>query len=307
MLSRVAERVYWTARYLERVENTARLLSVFNSLLLDLPRGVDLNWYNLVIITGSEEDFNKRYEVRSERNVVKYIISDAKNSSSVINTMRWIKENVRTSRDVVPIETWELINELYIFVRQNLQSGINKSTRHEFLDQLVVSCQQIVGLMGGIMIRDAGWYFLRLGRNIERADMVTRFLDVGAAVIMNDDDSPNREQIVWGNVLSSASAGQAYLKTTGSLVNGPEVAEFLIENPLFPRSVRFCLVGVKECIDRLPRNRKLTLSVKEVLAHSTRAFDYTQLGQEFRDHLNEIQMRISGLHNEVSENWFAVQ
>ena len=306
MLSRVAARVYWTARYLERVENTARLLSVFNSLLLDLPRGVNLGWYNLVIINGSEEDFAKRYKVRDERNVLKYIISDVKNSSSIINTIHWIKENLRTSRDVLPSETWEHINELNMFVRANINAGINKNSRHEFLDHLVSACQQIVGLMVGVMSRDASWQFLQLGRNIERADMITRFLDAGAAVIMNEADSPNRDQIVWSNVLSSASAIQAYLRETGSQVSGAEVVEFLVENPQFPRSLKYCLRRVKFCIDQLPRNKQLSASAGDFLEFSLKTIDYTKLGQELRDYLNDLQVRICELHDEISENWFAV-
>ncbi|WP_428241732.1 alpha-E domain-containing protein [Gynuella sp.] len=306
MLSRVAARVYWTARYLERVENTARLLSVFNSLLLDLPSGINLGWYNLVIINGSEEGFERRYKVRNERNVLRFMIADANNASSIVNMIHWVKENLRTSRDVLPSETWELINELNMFVRENITAGINKGSRHEFLDHIVRACQQIVGLMVGVMSRDAGWHFLHLGRNIERADMTTRFLDAGAAMIMNEVDSPNRDQIVWNNVLSSASAIQAYLRETGSEVSGPEVVEFLVENSQFPRSLKYCLHRVKSCIDELPRNKQLSAMAGGVLDVSLKTIDYNKLGQELRDYLNDLQVCICELHDGISENWFAV-
>ena len=306
MLSRVAERVYWTGRYVERVENTARLLSVFNSMLLDLPSGVNLGWYNLVIINSSEEEFARRYRLRNERNVLKFIISDNKNSSSMISTIRWIKENLRTSREVLPSEMWELINELNMYVCENLNAGINRGSRHDFLDHIVAACQQIMGLVAGTMSRDAGWQFLQLGQNLEGADMITRFLDAGAAVIMNEADSPNRDQIVWNNVLGSASAVQAFVRETGAEVNGSEVVHFLVENKEFPRSISYRLNRVKDCIDKLPRNRKLSSSAAKVLDASTKTINYDQLGQELRDYLNEVQLHISELHNEISENWFAI-
>ena len=76
MLSKVAERIYWSARYLERVESTARLLSIYDKLLFDMPRRVNLGWYNLIVINSLEDDYNSRYSVRDERNVVKFLLGD---------------------------------------------------------------------------------------------------------------------------------------------------------------------------------------------------------------------------------------
>lgn len=306
MLSRVAERVYWTARYIERVENTARLINVFNSLLLDLPLGIDLSWYTLIIINGSEEAFNDRYKVQSERNVIKFMVSDPDNPSSIVNSIFWARENIRTSRDVVPVETWELVNELNIFIKANLQYGLNKGARHEFLEHIVAACQQIVGLIQGSMIRNASWYFLNLGTNIERADMITRFLDAGMAVLLTEDTSPNQDQIVWGNVLSSASAEMAYLKATGDMVNGSQVVEFLMTHAEFPRSIKFCVDRVGICIERLPKGQELLVKVKKHLDHCLNYQDFERLGHPLRQHLNDMQIYLSALHNDVAATWFAL-
>ncbi len=132
MLSRVAERIYWTARYLERVENTARLVSVYDNLLFDLPRDSNISWYNLIILNSSTELFQERYKIQDERNVVKFILADDTNPSSMLSALKMVRENIRTTRDVVPQETWELINELDIYARQNIKLGINRSQRHAF-------------------------------------------------------------------------------------------------------------------------------------------------------------------------------
>ena len=162
MLSKVAERLYWTARYIERVENTARLVSVYDNLLFDLPTEVDISWYNLITLNSAGELFEERYRVRDERNVVKFMLADDTNPSSLLMALKSVRENVRTTRDVLPIESWEMINALYIFARENIQQGINRKARHEFLAQIIKGCQQINGLMTGTMSRDDPWQFLRL-------------------------------------------------------------------------------------------------------------------------------------------------
>ena len=112
MLSKVAERIYWTARYLERIESTARLISIYDKLLFDLPRNVQLSWYNLITINSLQKDFSDRYAVQDERNVIKFLIGDESNYSSIISSLKAVRENVRTTRDVIPSDVWYTINEL---------------------------------------------------------------------------------------------------------------------------------------------------------------------------------------------------
>ncbi len=159
MLSRVAERVYWTARYLERIESTARLISIYDKLLFDLPRSVQFSWYNLITINSLEGDFNNRYSVKDEHNVVKFMIGDQDNPCSVFSSLQAIRENIRTTRDVILADTWELTNELSLYVKDNLQLGIKRSNRHEFLENIIKGCQQILGLLYGNMPHDAAWNF----------------------------------------------------------------------------------------------------------------------------------------------------
>ncbi|MED5441331.1 MAG: alpha-E domain-containing protein, partial [Pseudomonadota bacterium] len=213
MLSKVAERVYWAARYLERVESTARMLSIYDTLLFDLPRQVNLGWYNLIVINSLEQDFNERYSVQDERNVVKFLVGDDTNPSSIVTSLKAIRENIRTTRDVIPADTWELVNELSQYVQDHLQQGINRRDRHEFLGNVISACQQIIGLWQVNMPRDSAWEMLKLGQNLERADMTTRNLDAATAAIMqieDDDFAVNSQQIIWGNVLRSLSADQPY-------------------------------------------------------------------------------------------------
>ena len=307
MLSKVAERVYWTARYLERVENTARLIQVYDNLLFDLPRNVDLSWYNLITLNSQQIDFEDRYKVHDERNVIKFLVGDESNPSSIVSSLALIRENVRTTRDVVPEETWELTNELSLYVQENLQQGINRSKRHQFLDGVVKGCQQILGLLYGTMPHDATWYFLRLGRNLERADMTTRIVDAGVAAVLSleeDDTVVNSRQIIWGNVLRSAGADQSYRRTVRTSVKGEAVLNYLLEDPAFPRSIHHCLAAIADSAAKLPRSRPVVTSLQELQATVFEDVNYDELGMPLRDYLNELQLKLATIHSIIANRWF---
>jgi uncharacterized alpha-E superfamily protein len=308
MLSRVAERIYWTARYLERVENTARLVSVYDNLLFDLPKDTNISWYNLIILNSSTELFQERYKIQDERNVVKFILADDTNPSSMLSALKMVRENIRTTRDVVPQETWELINELDIYARQNIKLGINRSQRHAFLNTIIKGCQEISGLLFGTMSRDAAWQFFVLGRNLERADMTTRILDAGASLMLQQTDeetSLSLSQVVWGNVLRSLSADLNYRRTVRSAVNGAKVARYLLEDPYFPRTVNYCTSKMKQAVSVLPRAERVIPTIEALQRLNYELKSSEDLGEPFRDYLNEVQIHLSSLSNTVSDNWFA--
>ncbi len=307
MLSKVAERVYWTGRYLERVENTARLIRVYDNLLFDLPKSVNLGWYNLVLINSAQESFEEKYKVKDERNVIKFLLGDEGSASSIVYALGLIRENVRTTRDVVPEETWELVNELSLYVQGNIQHGINRSKRRAFLDDVVKGCQQILGLLYGTMPHDASWHFLRLGRNLERADMTTRLLDAGAAAVLqvvDEDAAVNSRQIIWGNVLRSLGADQSYRRTTRSAVFGDAVVHYLLEDSVYPRSIQHCLGALSDSADILPLSSSVVKFLNELKKNIFDDVDYNQLGEPLRDYLNDLQVDLGNIHQEISENWF---
>lgn len=306
MLSRVAERLYWLARYLERVESTSRLVSVYANLILDLPAGVNLGWYNLVVLNSSTKEFDERYKNRDERNVVKFLLADDTNPNSMLGSIKAVRENIRTTRDVIPGEAWELINELYMYANDNMQLGINRSQRHEFLSTMIQSCQQINGLMSGTMPQAAGWEFLRLGRNLERADMSTRILDAGVSVLLHGEElGADIEQIVWGNVLASLSAQQAFRRTARTAIKRQEVVRFVLEDPHFPRALHFCCEHMTDGVKKLPHSRGLVLRLSKIRKHLLEECPYDAIhSQQFRDYLNDLQLDIADLHHGIYETWF---
>lgn len=307
MLSSVAERIYWAARYLERAENTARLIRVYDSLLLDLPRGLSMGWYNLIELNSAEASFAERYRVQDERNVVKFLLADEDNPISLQTSLKMARENLRTTRDVFSPEVWELVNELFYFGRDEVGQGLGRKLRYEFCARIIRGCELINGQIAATTSRDAAWRFLELGRYLERADMTTRILDAGAVTLLTAEDlagQVNLGQIVWGHVLGSLGAELAFRRRARVRVSGPAVAGFLLNDGDFPRTIRFCRERVAEAIRALPQGKTLLGQLEELAAVYYRIESIADLGQPFRDYLNEVQIRIARLHRLIADTWF---
>ncbi len=307
MLSTVAERMYWLARYLERVENTARLVGVYHKLLLDLPKGVDITWYNLIILNSAESAFAERYKNRDERNVLKFMLFDEQ-PGSTLSAAKMLRENVRTSRDVLASEVWECVNELYLYIRDNTQQGLLRRPRYEFIDGIIKSCQQLNGLLSDTTNHDDGWQFIKLGKNLERADMTTRILDAGVSLLLqpSDDIGINLDQVVWGHVLRSLSADLSYRRTVRTRIGGTEVISFLLEDEFFPRTLRFCHNRIVESVYKLPRQKAVLAQLEAMDPFVFNAASDDDIDQRFRDHINELQIQFAGLHQCFYDNWFAI-
>ena len=134
MLSRVAERLYWMARYLERAEDTARLTQSYSHLIMDMPAGATPGWDILVHILDAGPVFSENHRAFNEQNVLKFLIADLDNAGSIRHCIKAARENVRTTRDVLPEEVWEQVNELYLFSEEQAPKSVGRRNRHRFLD-----------------------------------------------------------------------------------------------------------------------------------------------------------------------------
>jgi uncharacterized alpha-E superfamily protein len=306
MLSRVAERMYWFGRYMERTENTAHLITVNSELLLDLPRMNKVIWPGLIDITGTNEAFFKNHTNADERNVIRFMLADDKNPSSILSASRMIKENARITREIMPSEAWEQINEFNLYVKQNVDGALKRDNRHEFLDDVVHFSHQITGLLLGNMSHGTAYNFIRIGRNVERADMTTRITDIGCMFLISSrDDIPDTyDNILWMHVLRSLNAYQMYRQHVQDRVNGEDVVDYLMRDIEFPRAVAHCLEGLNFCIQKLPNNdhplRVITRVQRMINEMDSAALIETRL-HEFID---ELQINLAEIHTQVSKTWF---
>lgn len=306
MLSRSAERLYWLARYLERTENIARMVSVHMNLLMDLPKGVEMGWRQLILINTSEQEFYEKNNVANERNITRFLLADASYSGSLFSSLTAARENIRTSRELLPDEAWEQVNEMYLFAKNNLETVANRRHRVIFLNEILKGCQRFTGLLSGYMSHNHPYRFILLGRNIERADMTSRILDLASLLLSESrsDEMRQYETILWMNVLKALNALLMYRQQMRSRINGDDVLNFLLLDTSLPRSVGCCISEISYCISRLPNNDKLSLKLNELQAY-VQAIDTRQTTQiQLRGILDSLQNKLGELHGQIAENWF---
>lgn len=307
MLSRVAERMYWFGRYLERAENTARLVNVNASLLLDLPATVNKHiWSGLINITGNAENFYEKHTKAEEKSVTRFLLADESNPSSLICCIKMLRENIRTTREIMPSEAWEQINEFYLFTKSDVQKALRRSGRHEFLDDTINFCHQISGLLFSNMSHGEAYNFTRIGRNLERADMTTRILDVGCMNLMTQkEDIPDAyDNILWMNILRSLSAYQMYRQHVLDKVNGEDVIDFLIKDEYFPRAVAHCLLEVNHCVSKLPKNDHPLRGITRVQRAISEMNSEKLFENNLHEFIDQLQIDLAEIHNQVTQAWF---
>lgn len=304
MLARTAQRMYWFGRYIERAESTARLLSVNTNLVLDLPR-VKHIWASIIDISGATSEFNERFTRADERNVVKFLLEDDR--VSIRAAVGRARENARTTREIIPAEAWERVNELHLYLRRNLDKGVKREGRHKFLSDIISHCYQLTGLLSGNMSDDAEFNFIKLGRYLERADMTTRVVDVGCLNMANPDqgDITEYENILWMSVLRSLTAYQMYRQHVHDRVNGEDVVDFLLRDERFPRAVAHCLNRVHTCCAELPKN-DLVIHATAGARRMVTGEDVLKIYRRGRLHkyIDDVQLELGKIHEQLRIAWF---
>ncbi len=307
MLSRVADNLYWFGRYLQRAENTARLVNVNDLLVLDLPRKIQFGWQPLVDIVGAQEAFAQLYTEPNEANVVRFLVADERNPGSILSSLRHAREILRVTRDTMPREIWEKLNDLYLSVESSGEKSLSRRYRQDFLGRVIDVSLLISGVLIAHMSRDVGFQFLRIGIFLEQTDMTTRIIEVRSVSLIQtpsgEDLAPFRS-IQWMSVLRSLTGDQMYRRHMRQRVVGEQVLRFLLQNREFPRSVMFCLLSIERTLPKLPARRPVERTLQRLIG-LTRDADTAALAKagvgEFMD---EIQAGLGVLHEAIHDAYF---
>ncbi|WP_031430330.1 alpha-E domain-containing protein [Methylomicrobium agile] len=306
MLSRVAENIYWVGRYLERAENTARLLAANAALHLDLPRGITPAWEPLIAMAGAQDLFEAQHSDYSEPEVIRFMLGSEQNPSSILSSLRAARENARTIRDYMPREAWELINKHHLDAGERLDEGLSKRGRHEYLKRIILTTQTLNGMLAGTMNHDQGYHFLLLGRNIERADMTTRIIDVRTDGLLPLENSGLQafETLQWVSLLRSLSAYQMYRRSMQARVRRGDVLLFLFQSADFPRSIRHNLCNIERSLKTLPNHesaiRILYQAKSRILSTPVEKMPCAPL----HHFIDQVQIALDRVHDEISSAWF---
>jgi uncharacterized alpha-E superfamily protein len=309
MLSRVAERLYWMARYLERAEDTARLVNSYSQLVLDIPRGIEPGWEVLLNIFDASTAYQNRYRKINERNIMKFLMVDTDNQSSMSSSVAAARENVRTTRDALPGQAWELMNEFFLYVNEHAEGSTTRNHRFPFLESVVARNQQLNGLIETSVTRDHALWFIRLGQLIERADMTSRIVDVAtaatAAIGKRRSDPVPEIPLLWANMLKSLSATAAFRRRIGPMVTGEEAIDFVFKNRIFPRSILFCLDGIEETCGHLKAPSGLFRSLRSIISPINRYHADLESLPELHALIDDLQAGLADLDEACRDIWFA--
>lgn len=257
MLSRTADHLFWMARYMERAENTARMLDVNyqTSLLPQSADAAEKGWKGLLSISELSGDFAKRYGSVTASNVMDYMVSDAQNPSSIRSCLMAARENARAVRGTLTTEVWETQNQTWLEFQRMVATGFQRDPSALF-EWVKFRSHLSRGVTVGTMLQDEAFHFLRIGSFLERADNTARLLDVkfhavdseyfGVSSQAQSQSQGDGRDIEfdfyhWSAILRSVSGFEVYRKAYRNVIQPEKVAELLILRPDMPRSLAACM------------------------------------------------------------------
>ncbi|MGK7944393.1 MAG: alpha-E domain-containing protein [Microcystaceae cyanobacterium] len=312
MLSRVADSIYWLNRYIERADNVARFVDVNLHLMLDLPKRVPQQWEPLVWTTGDLDLFKERYGEPSSSNVIQFLTFDAQYPNSIISCLTQARENARSVREIISSEMWEQVNAFYLMVTEAANHH-PQTTLPSFFTQVKLSSHRFAGVMDATMTHNEGWHFGQMGRLQERADKTARILDVKYYYLFPSAEwiGTPLDQVQWIALLRSASAYEMYRKRQRRIT--PDgVADFLILNRDFPRSIYFCLLEVQRSLHQITGTPIGTWSnsAERALGRLCGELGYTTFEDiakvGLHEFLDEIQQKVNDVGNKMGETFFVL-
>lgn len=316
MLSRVANILYWTARYLERSENTLRLIDVNAQLVLDLESHRDFNdprsWEPLVYVTGEEEKFFELYEKPvTEESVVQFLLFDRRNPSSLLSCVAGARENARCIRDHISSEMWEVLNTLYLRLKNQDYETYAQTGSSEFISDLKLAIQQVYAVAESMAPRNEAWWFYLLGRYLERADNTSRILDIKYFMILPDRHHVGSvlDVIQWGSVLRSCSGYEAFRRTQRGQLKLENVINYLIRDPVFPRSIQASLNAAENALTKICADKDTMIHVEAnrelstLREHVANTDVPAVISSGLHEYLDDIQVRVAKVHDSTQETF----
>ena len=314
MLSRVADSLYWTSRYLERAEHTARLVDIGLNLMLDQSEAaVERRWGRLLdslhappLLTGTSDAYQ----------IAEAMTFDISNETSIVACIAAARENLRQVREQISSEMWEQLNRLFLQVKETRLDEIWRVTTHEFFRSVKEGSHLFQGITDATMNHGEGWQFIQVGRYIERAAATSTLLDVYTNDLMprgDPPDVPQRNYLDWVGLLKACTAFEAYCKVYTADLRPERVVEFLLLNPECPRSVRFAAESVQAAFQSIAEatGTRKAGRVNRLAGRLRAALGFGQIDEileaGLRAYLNDVRQQCAQLHEAVIQTYVAYQ
>ena len=245
LLARYAESLFWMARYLERVENLARLVDVTQT--FESPGHEAESWLAMIRINADEEGFAKGGLPPTAENVKRYYLLDRDNATGIPMSLENARTNARTLRPLISTEMWMQLNVFHRDMLSIREDELQGDRLSRLCSRIKEGVQAHTGITEGTFFRDQGWDFYQLGRLIERADQTTRLLDIRYHLLVpgGQEERLLAELTQWGGVLRAAAGYHAFRRVAPAGFTPHDVVGFLLRDGSFPRSVALCLEQIE--------------------------------------------------------------
>ncbi len=261
LLSRLAEKLFWLGRYLERTEDISRAIVAYEQLRMDMPAALTPGFRPLAALFGEQLTRALSDEPEQEQ-LLRLLVLDPNFDSSVVNCLTRVRENVRVTRPLLPKEAWNSINVAHL--------SLLESEREHTVGQMLAAlehtkanCQQLSAQLSGTMNRDSAFAFLKAGRFLERADMLLRVTRVAQDLEALDSSAPF-DDVRWMGLLNALGAHQMYRRTHHGRTDAHRTLTFLLTDQRFPRSFAYCIHELRDALRPLPNSPDLVRRCTEL-------------------------------------------
>jgi uncharacterized alpha-E superfamily protein len=309
LLSRFAENSFWLARYIERAENLARIIDVNETFARDA-RG-ESDWLPILRLHCDEERFQKRYGNVDASSVVHFYFIDEQNPNSIRCMIRAARENARSIRHLISLETWTQLNVFYNWIAGLKRRNVSLNNLSQLCAQIKEGCELHYGIASSTLYRDQIWSFYRLGTFLELCDQTTRLVDIKYHSLLprHDDVGKAIDVAQWNALLRSASAYHGYRRVYPQEMTPVTVAGFILLNPRFPRSIRHCVHEIRQTVRGLLHNEEVTHVNFQPRSLDTLAelasWDQDRvIAYGMHEYLDEIQVLLLELGKAIDDTFF---
>jgi len=274
MLSRVADSLYWMARYLERGEHTARLVAVkLESMVEQTREDADASWHRVVEAVSAGESAPKAHDAYI---ITQTLAFNRVNPSSLVSSLRFARDNARQVREHLSTEVWEHLNKLYLRLLPVTTDAVWSHSPERIFREALEDFHTLQGVVLSTLTHNEGYHFLQLGRYIERAQLISRLLDLH---FRSQPGKPTPKYFDWLVLLKFCCAFEPYSRAYTASIRPERIAQFLIFDPEFPHSVRFAVDRVVDSLSRVapaaPPARRAT--VERLAGKLKAAVDFGQV------------------------------
>jgi uncharacterized alpha-E superfamily protein len=310
MLSRVADNLYWTSRYLERAEHTSRLLAVNLNTMLDYsPARATQSWGRLL---ASLHVSPKPGQETNPYAITQLLTFEPSNQNSIVSCIASARENARHVREQISSEMWEQLNSIYLAVKRTNIDTIWREEPYIFLRFVRDGAHLFQGITDSTMNHGEGWHFIQAGRFIERANAKATLLDVHSGFLdprNPEQNSDNYLELV--SILKSCTAFEAYCKIYTADPQPDKITEYLLLNPQFPHSICFAIDQLEVALNAIAEStgKHKVVRTNRLVGRLRAALGFDQVDEimanSLRDYLADIQRQCAQIHVAIHQTYIA--